>query len=169
MYAGKSFLVCCAVVGFLALIVTSGCASTPKPVPRIQVSAHDYAADFDSVWSAVNDVLTEKRLPIKTIEKDSGLIATDTVSAGGRYVFYGKTEDGQELSQWADKTRYFLNIRVREIEGGVQVDVIPHMEFMRYQYDSRLGRSVEVGWEPVDSHGDIEKEIYDALDAKLAG
>lgn len=154
----------------LSLSVFSGCASGPAPIPRLQTSAQGYAADFDPAWNAVNDVLTEKRLPIKAIEKESGLVTTEFVNSGARYIYWGKTnEAGQEMSTWAEKTRYFLNIRVREREGGgTTVDVLPHFEYMRYEYNSVLKRSVEAGWEACDSHGDVEREVYDALAAKLS-
>lgn len=153
----------------ILLGVLGGCASWPSPAPRVKVSPTEYDADFDRTWNALSDVLSEQRYPIRAFEKDSGLVTTDFVDGSSRYIYRGeKDDDGQEVSEWVSKTRYFLNIRVRQREdGGVEVDVLPHVEYMRYQYDATLRRSVEVGWELCDSHGDIEKEIYDALSAKL--
>lgn len=148
-----------------------GCSSTPSPVPRLEAKANVYDASFEETWDALNDVLTEKRLPLKAFEKDSGLVSTDFVNAGSRYVYMGKKDDaGREMSQWADKTRYFLNIRVRaDGDNQTTVDVIPHFEYMRYVRDTRINRWVEAGWEPCDSHGDVEREIHDALASKLRG
>lgn len=153
-----------------ALFLLAGCASTPAPVPRLEVKAERYAASFDKTWTALNDVLTEKRYPLKAFEMESGLVSTEFVSSGGRYVFMGKKDEaGREMSQWAAKTRYFLNIRVRaDGDDRTGVDVIPHFEYMRYVYDSRLSRYVEAGWEPCDSHGDVEREVHDALASKLS-
>lgn len=154
----------------ISLGLLSGCASGPPPVPRLQVAATGYEADFDRTWNAVNDVLSEQRLPIKAIEKDSGLVTTEFVNSGGRYIYWGKKDGaGQQVSTWADKTRYFLNIRVRDRKGGgTTVDVLPHVEYMRYEYNATLKRTVEAGWEACESHGDIENSIYDALSAKLS-
>lgn len=151
------------------LVLMTGCSSTPSPVPRISVEVEEYNASFEETWEALNDVLTEKRFPLKAFEKDSGLVNTEFVSSGSRYVYMGRKDDaGREMSQWASKTRYFLNIRVRSVgEGRTTVDVIPHFEYMRYRYDTRINRYVEAGWEPCDSHGDIEQDIYDALAVKL--
>ena len=145
------------------------CSSGPAPVARMQVQATKYDPDFDRTWSALNDVLSEMQLPIRAFEKDSGLVTTDNVSAGSRYVHWGKKDDkGQEISTWALKTRYFLNIRVRKTDdGGTMVDVLPHVEAMLYEYNATLRRTVETGWASCESHGDIEKSIYDALKAKL--
>lgn len=168
-YKGKRTATHLMVLLTLSLALISGCASGPAPIPRLQTSAQGYSADFDRAWNAVNDVLTERRLPIKAIEKDSGLVTTEFVSSGGRYIYWGKKNDaGQEMSTWAEKTRYFLNIRVRKREdGGTTVDVLPHFEYMRYEYNSVLKRSVEAGWEACESHGDVETGLYDALSAKL--
>jgi hypothetical protein len=156
-------------VMLMATLMVAGCSSSPAPILRLEATGGGYDAGFDRTWNALNDVLTEKRLPLKSFEKDSGLVSTDFVNSGSRYVFMGKKDDsGRDLSQWAAKTRYFLNIRVRaDGEARSTVDVIPHFEYMRYVYDSRQSRYVEAGWEPCDSHGDVERDIHDALAAKL--
>lgn len=154
---------------FLVAVLVAGCSSTPSPIPRLEAKPGGYDSGFDKTWTALNDVLTEKRLPLKSFEKESGLVSTDFVNSGSRYVFMGKKDEaGRDLSQWAAKTRYFLNIRVRaDGDSRTTVDVIPHFEYMRYVYNSRLSRYVEAGWEPCDSHGDIERDIHDALATKL--
>jgi len=152
----------------VAFALVTGCASIPGPIPRMDAAKRTYDAGFDKAWEAVNDVVAEKRLPIKTLEKESGLLATDVVSSGSRHVFYGRTENGRQLSEWADKTRYFLNIRVRRLnDSQTQIDVLAHMEFMRYEYNAALNRSVAVGWDACESHGDIERELYEAIAKKL--
>lgn len=155
--------------GLLAVMLLASCASGPKPIPRMEIEPQTYNASFDRTWEALNDVLSEQRYPIRAFEKDSGLVTTDFVSSGSRYHYWGqKDEAGRKISTWALKTRYFLNIRVRVVgDSTTTVDVIPHLEYMSYVYDSRLNRSVEAGWEASDSHGDIEQEIYDSLAAKL--
>lgn len=152
----------------MTLIHLVGCSSGPEPLPRMIAEPREYAAQYERTWSALNDVLSEKRLPIRSFEKDSGLVTTDFVDGRSRYIYWGKKDDsGREISTWADKTRYFLNIRVRNRDGGTTVDVLPHVEFMRYEYNAALKRSVEAGWEACESHGDIERELYEAIGKKL--
>lgn len=152
-----------------ATLLFVGCASGPPPIPRLEVAPADYTQDYNETWEAVNDVLTEFELPIKVIEKESGVVTTEFVSSGRRYVFFGNKDDaGREISHLAIKTKYYLQIRVQQAEGGkTRVNIIPHVEYMRYQWNSSLHRSVAVGWESCKSHGDIEQEFYDALNQKM--
>lgn len=55
------------------MVMVVGCSSMHSPVPRLEAKAHEYGASFDDTWTALNDVLTEKRLPKKAFEKDSGV------------------------------------------------------------------------------------------------
>lgn len=160
----RSLLAAVAVGVALAL---SACASSPKPIPRLQVQEQSYSADYDRVWNVLADVLSEKRLPIRAFEKESGLITTDSVSSGARYVYFAGEDGapGPQMSRWAGRTQYFLNIRVRRKGNGTTVEVLPHVEYMQYQLAS--GVWVELGWAACDSHGDIEQGIYDALTTKL--
>lgn len=156
-----------ACVGLLMILLAS-CASGPPPIQRLDAKPQTTQATFEETWAALSDVLSEKRLPIRAFEKESGLITTDFVNSGSRYIYWGKKDgSGAEISTWALKTRCFLNIRVRAAEsGGATVDVLPHIEYMQYRYVRGVG-DVEVGWAQCDSHGDIEQEIYDALAVKL--
>jgi len=52
-------------------------------------------------------------------------------------------------------------------DSQTQIDVLAHMEFMRYEYNAALNRSVAVGWDACESHGDIERELYEAIAKKL--
>lgn len=89
----------------------TACASIPArtyPAPEPVT----VAASFDRTWSAVVDHFAEKSVPIKTIEKASGLIVTEpmVVSQG-----YGRTiaDCGQAFEgvPW-DVSRASYNVRV---------------------------------------------------------
>ena len=89
----------------------TACASIPPqtyPAPEPTM----IAASFDRTWSAVIDHFAEKSVPIKTIEKASGLIVTEpmAVSQG-----YGRTiaDCGQAMEgvPW-DVARASYNVRV---------------------------------------------------------
>lgn len=148
-------------------ILLAACSSTPPPMQQLDAEPVTFEEDFQAVWNAVNDVLTEKRLPVKVIERDSGLVATDFVISGARYVVVqGEKrldERDRPISRWANETRYFVNIRVRdEGERSTSVHVMPHVEYMWYE-----GR-VRYGWTPCHSSGDVEQELYTAIARRLS-
>lgn len=67
----------------IALLVLSLplCACVPSAIPpSVQRSGTTVNASFGKSWNAVVDVLTERNIPIKTIDRTSGLIATDQLS-----------------------------------------------------------------------------------------
>lgn len=70
----------------LALALTS-CATRPVPAPApLTVSA-----SFGRTWDAVIDVFAERNIPVKTIERMSGFIATDALPVSDR----------RQASRWA--------------------------------------------------------------------
>lgn len=147
----------------LGFVCFAGCASSPPALPRLEIKPESYKADFETTWQAVNDVLAEQRLPVKVIEKDSGLVGTEPVGSGPRYIYWDKKRDaeGRPISHWTKETRYFLNVRVRpEADGRTTVDVLPHVEYWNFNANT---------WFACESHGDIEKEFYAALAKKLGG
>lgn len=64
----------------LLLIVTMGCATAPKP--RTIENAFHFDRTYDEIWTAVMESMADLNLPIATLEKDSGLIATDWIGFG---------------------------------------------------------------------------------------
>lgn len=72
----KSVVTAC----FLLFIVA--CATPPKPH---EVDAEDeFAAPYDSVWTEIIAGLAEKNIPIKTIDKNSGIVVTEEMNTEGR-------------------------------------------------------------------------------------
>lgn len=65
----------------LSLTVTVASACTPvAPVPPAPRSAMPVRASFDRTWSSVIDVFASKNIPIRTLDRSSGFIATDQLS-----------------------------------------------------------------------------------------
>lgn len=73
----------------LAFGLLAGCVTPPTtaPTPRTAVSVN---APFAKTWDAVIDVFSDRNIPIRTIDRASGLIATDDLSVGS------------EGTEWAD-------------------------------------------------------------------
>lgn len=63
------------------LLTSSACVLTPPqlPPPRSAVVVH---AGFDKTWDAVVDYFADQRMPIRTLERASGFIATDRMHLG---------------------------------------------------------------------------------------
>jgi hypothetical protein len=76
----------------LALVfgLFAGCVTPPStaPTPRTAMSVN---APFAKTWNAVIDVFSDRNIPIRTIDRTSGLIATDKLSV-----------PAQQGVKWAD-------------------------------------------------------------------
>jgi hypothetical protein len=75
------------------VLVAAACAQTP-PGPPTPHSAMEVAASFGRTWDASIDQLAHRTLPIKTIERASGLIATDLLSLDS--TFYSVADCGKD-------------------------------------------------------------------------
>ncbi len=64
-----------------ALMCTVGCLPTPPAAPTPH-NAIDIGASFGRTWDAVIDEFARSNIPIKTIDRSSGLIATDALKVG---------------------------------------------------------------------------------------
>jgi len=65
------------IVALMLCFLIVGCAAV-EPIPAEQ-KQHIYTANFDTVWSTIIEILTQESCPLKTIEKQSGLIHTDYI------------------------------------------------------------------------------------------
>lgn len=76
----------------LVVVAGSGCMiptySPPGPAP--ERAARRVAAPFDRTWNAVIDMFAARNIPISTIDKSSGFIATQQLRTG------------KEAAPWAD-------------------------------------------------------------------
>src|SRR3990172_2171609 len=60
------------------IVLFSCCAHTPANY-NVQ-SKRIYDKNYDEVWASVISIFAEKNIPIKTIEKDSGIIVTENMN-----------------------------------------------------------------------------------------
>jgi hypothetical protein len=117
------------------LLVALGCAPPSSPAaPPAPRSATTVAASFDRTWSAVIDAFAARNIPIRTIDRTSGLIATDDLAVG------------REGGQWADcgkalgvsitPTRATYNVRVK---GDARSSTVQFTVLWQNVYPSRMG------------------------------
>ena len=76
-----------------------GCAKVTPPGPPVPHSAMDVSASFGRTWDAAIDQMTQRTLPIKTIERVSGLIATDVLTADSTH--WTEADCGKDLDRVA--------------------------------------------------------------------
>lgn len=85
----------------LVCMLSAGCA-TVQPITS-QEREHIYAANFDTVWTKSIEMLTQENFPLKSMDKENGLIQTD----------YCKN---QIKHSWMSMGRYTLNLLVSSID-----------------------------------------------------
>ena len=145
--------------------VLTGCATTqPQPTGPIHKEFILDAA-FDKVWPAVLERATDRSWPIKTIDKASGIIATDFVSLGTSFSGWktAKTiayEPSCMLCTWTGGARQTVTVFVTKIdESKSRVKIGIHVEAFE--------NNVSHQWAAWQSNGANEKLIADDLAQKL--
>jgi hypothetical protein len=63
-------------------VLSSACSAYKPPAPPAPRDATDVAASMGNTWDAVIDMFAARNIPIRTIERASGIIATDQLSVG---------------------------------------------------------------------------------------
>lgn len=63
--------------GTAMVLILSGCIKTTGPGEPVPRSAMPVSASFGKTWDAVIDVFAVKNIPIRTLERVSGLIAAE--------------------------------------------------------------------------------------------
>lgn len=112
------------------LFVILACMRTIPPAPPVPRDAMNVAAPFDRTWSAVIDVFAAKNIPIRTLDRSSGFIATDRLSVGsgtlGREPHPYADCGSAQLLGYYPPTDATYNIRVKGAASSstVQVNVL---------------------------------------------
>ena len=149
------------IISITILFFLAGCV-TPAVRPTIQDTV-TINAPFDKVWSAIIATLSERALPIKTIEKESGVVATDfIIFASGFWAQEAIDEIAVRpscfLCLW-DGGRYTVRIFVtKDGESETRIKITTHIEAFDKSW---------LGWLVLYSNGTIERRIFDAIKAKI--
>lgn len=109
-------------IATLAVALLTACVPQP-PEPAPAREATRVAVGFDQTWDAVIDHFAERTIPIATIDKASGLIATDrlrvSLSDGRRWADCGT--DGWDTPMSAETVIYNVLVRGDESSSTVKV------------------------------------------------
>ncbi|SRR5258706_11073269 len=126
------------------LILLAGCTYTPPatlaPVPRAPTIVD---ASMDRLWIAVIDFFADRNIPIRTLDRVSGFIATDALrvqdSKAEGWADCGSTDNGP-----LSPTGATYNIRVRgdSVHSTVQITV-RWTGYFENAMDARNSRSVD--------------------------
>lgn len=145
-----------------AIIISSGCAMQPVvQTPPLETS-RILPYSKDKVWTSTVKVVSQK-LPIQVIEKDSGLISTQTAqlplgygNSGSQNYFY---QPNIFLSTWGGATTR-LNVIVNPESSkstSIKLDAT-------YQ---ALETNVTKSWITAASNGQFENKIIDEIEQDL--
>jgi len=128
-----------------------GCA-TIKPI-TYEERQHVYVANFDTVWSKTVEMLIEENFPIKSMDKENGIIQTE----------YNKNEIKET---WLNKARCSLNILISVINtNNTRVIINPYYEVY---FPSPIGSSQPGEWATKNDKDKIFIDKYfKVLDEKL--
>jgi len=135
-----------------------GCA--PMARPTIQ-DTEIIAAPFEKVWDALVSTLSEQFIPIKTIDKGSGLIVTEFVTfpRSQKPIDEIAVKPSGWLYIWTH-IRYAFSIYVTKSgENTTRVKITSSVEC----YENNVAH----GWVLCYSKGVLEKEIFDSIKAKI--
>lgn len=108
-----------------------------------------FPADFDKVWSALIETLSDQQFPLETIDKASGLVTTKTMtdSRGETMVCATRFDEAHRTS---------LNLFVKKTDGGTRVKV--NATFRAMRDDQAI---------TCYSSGAIEKSLFDGIKKNL--
>ncbi len=139
----------------IAMLVASGCANIPPTSypPPAPVTINDSVA---GVWPAIIDVITERQLPIQTVDRASGLVQTEIIRSHaiewwdcGRY--------GQTRASIAENEGVYVVLTISAVpRGGTQTQ-------LRVGADPRVSTASGA---PCNSRGQYEREFIDQVVAR---
>jgi len=157
------------IISITILFFLAGCAIAPAVRPTIQ-DTKIINAPFDKVWSAIVATLSERALPIKTIEKENGVITTDfVIFASGSWAeeAIDKIAVKPSCFPWFfcfwDGGRYTVSIfATKDGESTTRVKITTHIEAFEKYLTPAPGK-----WMVCYSNGTIERQIFTDVKAKI--
>lgn len=144
---------------------TGGTPYTPPAGTNTDYS-EAYDADFSSVWNNAVDWFATNNIPIKNIEKDSGIISSEyTLGSDATQLDCGSYE--QPATVVKPNFTANINILIRERDGFVNVNpnVFGSGEFGIYTVFGDKAFNFDA--ERCISTGEVEKSLHQYLESKL--
>ena len=145
-------------LGPLALVLATGCAGTLGVQTQI-VNDRAIQADYDTTWDAVVTWFALTNNPIATIEKDSGIIATEQLTEAGTALDCGDPGYGYSYGQ----PEIRLNVFVREITSAMtDIRVTVTGRVLRY---GSIGATAsnQSTWRTCYSRGSFERDMIESI------
>ncbi|XKE45756.1 hypothetical protein LG302_01025 [Halomonas organivorans] len=153
-----------------ASVLLVGCAGPSIQPPSAYSTDHGeiYSADFDRVWENTVDWFAVNNIPIKNIEKDSGIIGSE-YALGSDYsqVDCGQVDPG-DMHILTDQTVVAnINVLVRQSGSGatVQPNVFGQGSFQLH--DVWNNRPTSIKADRCVSTGELEQDLHNYLRANL--
>ncbi|HEY4573845.1 MAG TPA: hypothetical protein VIJ26_07785 [Thermoanaerobaculia bacterium] len=105
-------------------VLLAGCSTYKPPPPPTPRDASLVAASIGQTWDAVIDLFATRNIPIRTIERASGLIVTDALRVGQEGVTLAScgTENGKVLPP--DRATYNVLVRGDSTLATVRTTVL---------------------------------------------
>ncbi len=153
------------IIAAAVIMALSSCSSYKSPKSYNIENERIFSKDYESVWQRVISVFTEFNIPIRNMDKSSGLITTDYNLGAeiGQYVDCGTPAKGLYTYRF-ENTVMNMNIVVTKVSPAktkVRVKVFPKSEYAAYEYNN--GRWYKAASEIINcvSTGRMEKNILD--------
>ena len=150
--------------GLVVLVVAiAGCAPQEMIRPTIQDSMV-IPASFDKAWGAMIASLSEQSLPVRAVDKASGLANTDmVVFASGvlseRSIDAIAVKPSVFLGTWVSG-RYSVSVFAAAVDAThTKVKITAHIE----AFEDNLTKT----WHACYSKGVIENRLFNAINSKL--
>lgn len=155
----------------LAALHVGACVppSITPPAPPTHEVSRAFAGSYDAVWDGAVDWFSESNIPIGQIERASGLITSEhRLRADEELIDCGNVDSGNSMLVDSDRTAN-LNVRVRETEAGilVQVNVFGRGRFTFHDPLTNSTSAVEAS--RCESSGAVEAWLFDHIEESLGG
>lgn len=144
------------------LLVAAACVPTPIQ-PAAPRTGTPTTASFDKAWKAAIDIFSERNIPIKTLDRSSGLIVAEnqTVPATAD----GLADCGKVLGTALRPTAAAWNILIRG--DSARANVKANVRFMRT--GTARGLSTQTVTEDCASYGVWESSLESEVKARAEG
>jgi len=147
------------------------CASTP-PVKHSFEPSKVYHADYDKVWESIIEAFAQNNVPIRTLDKNSGLVVSEdqyvpfTTRYGTKIVDteYCDCGGGGSLQSYSELSGKF-NVFVKSLSAS-ETEVQVNAFFKARVYNDLSG--APIGWLNCTSTGAFESKLFSVLDTSLS-
>jgi hypothetical protein len=143
------------------LLIGAGCASYQPPLPLDVRRSAIFESSFEDVWTRTVDYFANNNLPLRNVEKDSGLIATDYgLPVGYTELNCGKPPIGLVFA--APQVNVNVLIRaVGEKRTEVRVNVFGNGSIGTLKLNGTVDKAMDIRCE---STGEIEAGVLSYLE-----